>query len=85
MLSKVTTITINGVEKTIYDWCREYGLNTSMVYKRIERGWPVERLFEESSATPRRRDGAEKPEYRRELIHELWGGEWVYVGGRAYK
>ena len=84
-MPRKTTITINGVEKSLYEWCREKGLNISMVYRRIKRGWPVERLFEESSATPRRRDGAEKPEYRRELIHELWGGEWVYVGGRAYK
>lgn len=84
MLSKVTTITINGVEKTIYEWCREKGLNISMVYRRIERGWPEERLLEASGASQQKRTD-EKTDYRRELIHELWGGEWVYVGGRAYK
>ena len=78
------TFTINGVEKSLYEWCREKGLNISMVYRRIKRGWPEERLLEASGASQQKRTD-EKTDYRRELIHELWGGEWVYVGGRAYK
>lgn len=40
-------ITINGVTKTISEWCDESGVKRSTAYNRIKRGWDGERAVTE--------------------------------------
>lgn len=39
-------ISYNGREQTIAQWAREYGMNYSMLYSRISRGWSVKDALE---------------------------------------
>lgn len=38
-------ITINGVTKIVAEWCEEFNISPSIVYQRLFRKWPEERLF----------------------------------------
>lgn len=38
-------ITYNGNTRILADWCDLFGLKHNVVTRRIERGWPVERIF----------------------------------------
>ena len=42
-------ITINGVRRTFTDWCRRTGIGAPTAYRRLKRGWPVERAVSEPS------------------------------------
>lgn len=39
------TFEINGVTKTVAEWCREYGVSQSLVNNRISNGWHGEAVF----------------------------------------
>lgn len=38
-------ISFNGTTKTLTQWAREMGLRREMIKGRIERGWPIDKLF----------------------------------------
>lgn len=38
-------VTINGVTKTISQWCNQYGVKWTTFYARIKRGWSGESLL----------------------------------------
>ena len=38
-------LTIDGVTKTMADWCREYGADYYIVHGRIKRGWDARRAL----------------------------------------
>lgn len=38
--------TLNGIKKTLKQWCREYDINYSKVYYRITHGWTIEDALE---------------------------------------
>jgi hypothetical protein len=43
--------TINGVEKSVYDWADEAGINPKMVLERVQQqGWSIERALSEPTA-----------------------------------
>lgn len=35
-------VTINGITKTLAEWCRHYNVSSSIVYQRIRNGWTPE-------------------------------------------
>lgn len=39
------TITYNGRTKTVSEWAEEMGINYFTLYRRLERGWDVERAL----------------------------------------
>lgn len=34
--------TINGITKTVSEWCNQYKISASVVYQRLRRGWDIE-------------------------------------------
>jgi len=40
---------INGQIKTLKDWAEHFEINYSMVQKRVQRGWPIDRALAEPS------------------------------------
>lgn len=38
-------ITIDGEQKILADWAREYGLSVELILDRIKRGWTEERAI----------------------------------------
>jgi hypothetical protein len=38
-------LTFNGVTKAASAWAEEYGLNPRLVYSRLAKGWPVEKVL----------------------------------------
>ncbi len=44
--SQTVRIKINGVERTLMEWCSRFGLELRIVRKRLWRGWSTERAFE---------------------------------------
>ena len=40
--SNTVFVEINGVTKTIMEWCRHNGFNRALVTKRLKRGWSME-------------------------------------------
>lgn len=47
-------ITINGVTKTVSEWCDESGVKRSTAYNRIKRGWDGERAVTEKGQQVRK-------------------------------
>lgn len=37
--TNTTLLQIDGVVKTLYEWCKEYGLRPNTVRSRMKRGW----------------------------------------------
>lgn len=43
-------VTIDGVTKTVTEWCKETGVNRKTAFNRIKRGWnPIEAVSKEVS------------------------------------
>lgn len=42
--------TINGETKNLQQWCNQYGISRSMVHKRLQMGWDIEKAL----TTPKR-------------------------------
>lgn len=45
-------IIVDGVAKTLGEWCKQYSLNYSAVINRQKHGWPKERWFEPARVWP---------------------------------
>lgn len=41
-------LVLNGKSRTIAQWSRESGLNAQIIYRRIQRGWTVEKALMKS-------------------------------------
>jgi hypothetical protein len=39
------TVTYNGKTQTVSEWAEEFGLNYFTLYRRLQRGWDVERAL----------------------------------------
>lgn len=39
-------ITIDDIQKTLYEWCDFYNLNYQTVWRRIHRGWSIKKALE---------------------------------------
>lgn len=63
-------LTLNGQTKTIAEWARETGINRSLLWGRLKRGWPIERVLAKedgrSTRTNRRRRDNRMLEYKGE-------------------
>ncbi len=57
--AKVRLLTINGVTKPLVVWAEEHGfigvIPYGAVYRRLKRGWPIEKLFLPSPGQPSQR------------------------------
>lgn len=42
-------VTIDGVTKTVTEWCKETGVNRMVAYKRIKNGWEPQRAVTEEA------------------------------------
>ena len=42
-------ITYDGKTKTVSEWAEEFGLNYFTLYRRLKRGWDVERALHTGS------------------------------------
>ena len=43
-------LTIDGITKTVMEWCREKNISYGRLHRRIEAKWPVEFLFSDAKA-----------------------------------
>lgn len=51
-----TLITIDGVTKTMGQWCKEYGIRDDTLWRRLERGVPAEKAVVPPKARRSRKD-----------------------------
>ena len=64
-------VTLHGKTKSILQWCFEYGMSPSIAYERYEKGIRGKELFLQND-----------PDHlSKSVVHQLWGGKWVYVEG----
>lgn len=44
---------IDGIKKSLSEWCKEYGISYDLVYKRVNRnGWDIKRALETGGKNP---------------------------------
>lgn len=65
-------IKLDGEDRLLADVCAEKEVPYGLAYNRLLSGWPPERLFLPVLCGKT---------YRRDYIHQLWGGRWVYTCG----